>query len=234
MKTTAPLQRKTTARSASSVLARSRGFGPAAADPPAHAGHDFGRVAVDRGAGAEHDVALAGTAAPAGALPFRARLERSFGTDLGWVKAHRGPAAREAADALGTGAYAHRGAVVLGAKSDLATVAEETAHVLQQAGGGGTGAAVEPRHSPAEVEAAAAARAVTAGHAVAPPAAPLAPATVALNGGGGAEHKKNLRPSNRAKHQKGIQNKVVNAKAAAKKKEKEKGKKVAKPAGGRG
>lgn len=80
-------------------------------------------------------VAQSGFDGMAGPLPYRNQLESSYGVSLDHVKAYTGPQAKQAADQLSANAYAYNGAVVLGEKSDLKTVAEETAHVLQQSSG---------------------------------------------------------------------------------------------------
>lgn len=77
-------------------------------------------------------IAQRSLASPACPLPHLDRLEQSFGMRLGDIQAHQGPDARQAADQLGANAFATQGHVVLGQKDDLSTVAEETAHALQQ------------------------------------------------------------------------------------------------------
>lgn len=83
--------------------------------------------------------AAEGLSAPARELPHRAQLERSFGTSLAGVKAHTGPDAERAAKSLGAHAFAYRGSVVLGDRSDVKTTAEEAAHALQQRSGSSSG-----------------------------------------------------------------------------------------------
>jgi Domain of unknown function (DUF4157) len=69
----------------------------------------------------------------------RARLERSFGTDLGRVRLHEEPGSRQAADALDAGAVAHGtdihlgpGAPPLDSPAGSRLLAHEVAHVVQQ------------------------------------------------------------------------------------------------------
>lgn len=99
------------------------------------------------------------------ALPHRERLESSFGQSLGDIPVYQGAAASKAAGALNAEAYAYNGAIVLGdGGSNLRTVAEETAHVLQQRGGGmsNAGPLTDPA-GPIETEAASIADTVVAG-----------------------------------------------------------------------
>lgn len=117
-------------------------------------------------------------------LPHLAALERGFATRLDWVRSYQGPAARRAAAALDANAYAHRGAVVLGERADLATVAEETAHALQQTmlpGAPGHPRPLDPSH-PAEAEAGRAAAAVAVGRPAGGLSAALGAHSVARNG----------------------------------------------------
>lgn len=85
------------------------------------------------GPGEEADLARAGFSAPARDLPYRARMERTFGQPLGHVKAHMGPEASEASAAMGAEAYAFGSEVAFGrANPSVETVAHEVAHVVQQ------------------------------------------------------------------------------------------------------
>lgn len=66
---------------------------------------------------------------------MQARLERGFGTPLGHVRVHDGPAARHAAAVLGARAYARGSAIYLGAgegEHDTRLMAHEATHVVQQ------------------------------------------------------------------------------------------------------
>ncbi len=70
----------------------------------------------------------------------RAQLEAGFGADLAAVRVHEGAAAARLALAHGARAFAFGHHVVLGAgasQRDLALMAHEVAHVLQQRGGSG-------------------------------------------------------------------------------------------------
>lgn len=101
-------------------------------------------------------------------LPFRAEMERAFRVDLSGVTARTG-AAEECA-AVGARAYARGDQVVFGDRDpELATVAHETAHVVQhlQAGGApSAGSGVSSSSDSAEVEAHAVAAQVAAGQQV--------------------------------------------------------------------
>jgi hypothetical protein len=107
------------------------------------------RAAAEPGARDEasvHAAASRGVATPASALPFANTIQRAFGRhDVSSVRAHTGDEAAASARAMGAEAYATGDHVVLGAGTDLHTVAHEAAHVVQQRGGvqlkGGVGAA---------------------------------------------------------------------------------------------
>jgi hypothetical protein len=82
---------------------------------------------------------LAGPGAPL-TPDVRARLETGFGANLGAVRVHEGAAAARLALAHGARAFAFANHVVLGAREsprDLALMAHEVAHVLQQRGTAG-------------------------------------------------------------------------------------------------
>jgi hypothetical protein len=94
---------------------------------------------------AVHASAQRGTATAAGKLPHGDIIQRLFGRhDVSRVQAHTGPDAQASAREMGAQAYATGDHVVLGAGTDLHTVAHEAAHVVQQRGGvqlkGGVGA----------------------------------------------------------------------------------------------
>jgi hypothetical protein len=70
-------------------------------------------------------------------LPVRGMLERSFGVDLAPVRVHQGPQAAPLVDGAGARALTFGTHVVLGSReraTDLALMAHEVAHVLQQQG----------------------------------------------------------------------------------------------------
>jgi len=103
---------------------------------------------------AVHAAAARGTATPSSALPHASTIQRAFGRhDVSSIEAHTGGEAAASADAMGADAYASRNHVVLGKGSDLATVAHEAAHVVQQRAGvqlkGGVGQVGDPheRHA---------------------------------------------------------------------------------------
>lgn len=67
--------------------------------------------------------------------PMRARLERGLGADLGHVRVHDGPEARQSAASLGARAYARGADIYLGAgesEHDTRLMAHEATHVVQQ------------------------------------------------------------------------------------------------------
>jgi hypothetical protein len=81
-------------------------------------------------------IARQGTEGAGTALPYRDRIQSLFGRhDLSGVTAHEGPAASQAAQALGARAYAHGTAVAFASSPDLHTAAHEAAHVVQQRNG---------------------------------------------------------------------------------------------------
>ncbi len=104
--------------------------------------------------------ASAGFSGGGGAVPYQAEMEQRFGTSFADVRSHTGGAAAEACDSLGAQAYAVGNDVAFASASpDAATVAHELTHVVQQAGGRGTGPmplaanGIESPSSPAEHEA---------------------------------------------------------------------------------
>lgn len=111
-------------------------------------------------------VARSGKEGSVGQLPYLSQLEQSFGRSLGHINCHSGEKAQSAAGALRAHAYAHEGSVVVGDRSDLRTIAEETAHVLQMEGtrgsGGPAGGITDPG-SAVEMEAGRAADTVASG-----------------------------------------------------------------------
>ncbi len=106
-------------------------------------------------------------------LPFRARLERSFGADLSDVTVRTG--ARDEMVRIGAGAATLQDTVVFGNDQPaLHEVAHEVTHVLQNRGGSAAARAVSATHDASEREAGAAeARAVSGGE-IAVSAAPAA------------------------------------------------------------
>lgn len=124
----------------------------------------------------------AATAAPGSGMalpaPLRADAERRFGVDFGAVRIHHGPAAADAAQALGAAAYTVGRDIRFGAgrwqpqqAAGQRLLAHELAHVVQQGRGG-------PAAHDAEARADAAAAQALQGHRVAAASlggAPLAP-----------------------------------------------------------
>ncbi|HOU53115.1 MAG TPA: T6SS effector amidase Tae4 family protein [Myxococcota bacterium] len=92
------------------------------------------------GPGEEADLARAGFSTSPGPIPHRARMEQAFGQPLGDVKAHVGPDAEAASEALGAEAYTVGNEVAFRDRDPSpATVAHEVAHVVQQRQGDGPG-----------------------------------------------------------------------------------------------
>jgi hypothetical protein len=137
------------------------------------------------------DLLQQATNGPPQALPYLARLEARFGRPLRHIRAHSGPAARAALEALGADAATLGNEVVLAdSRPDFATVAHEVTHALQT-GGGPTGAEspeVAAPDSAAEREAGRVAHDVIAlpggDTASAGLSAPLGPGTIALQRAG--------------------------------------------------
>lgn len=82
-----------------------------------------------------------------GELPHLEQIQASFGSahDLSNVRAHSGPQARDAADALQAKAYTMCDRVAFNGPADLHLAAHEAAHVVQQRAGMKDGAAQEER-----------------------------------------------------------------------------------------
>lgn len=76
--------------------------------------------------------AESGISSDAGALPHKSTVERSFGRDLSFIRAHVGGQAATAAKMLGAQAYATGNDVAFSTPPDLHTAAHEAAHVVQQ------------------------------------------------------------------------------------------------------
>jgi hypothetical protein len=107
-----------------------------------------------------------GTAGAGGALPFASQIQKSFGKhDVSGIKAHTGPAASDAASAMGARAFATGSDVAFKGSPDLHTAAHEAAHVVQQKQGvslaGGIGKAGDryEKHADAVADAVVAGRA---------------------------------------------------------------------------
>lgn len=88
------------------------------------------------GHAAIHAAAARGIATPWSALPHADVIQRSFGRhDISSLQAHVGPAAEAAAAEMSADAYTMGNHVVLGKRTDLFTVAHESAHAFQQLAG---------------------------------------------------------------------------------------------------
>jgi hypothetical protein len=82
------------------------------------------------------EVAADGMGGAGQEIPHRAAMEKSFGMDFGDVRAHFGPAAKQAAGKLGAHAYATGNNIAFAnADPDPALVAHELTHVVQARGG---------------------------------------------------------------------------------------------------
>jgi hypothetical protein len=115
------------------------------------------------GPGEEADLARAGFSATPAQIPHRGRMERAFGQPLGDVKAHLGPEAGAASEAMGAEAYALGNEVAFRDRNPSPeTVAHEVAHVVQQRRGDGPGRT----EGGLEIEAEAAAQRAVHGQAV--------------------------------------------------------------------
>ena|GEM_PF-6792507 len=83
-----------------------------------------------------HSTAAGGIRTPATTLPFLDRLQASFGRhSVGPIKAHVGPEAARASQAMNAMVFASGEHVVFGGTPDLRTAAHEAAHVVQQRAG---------------------------------------------------------------------------------------------------
>ncbi|TMQ15824.1 MAG: DUF4157 domain-containing protein, partial [Deltaproteobacteria bacterium] len=96
-----------------------------------------------------HDLVGDAVSNGGGQLPYLEEIQRSFGRhDVSGVSAHQGPAAGQAATALGARAFAVGNAVAFDGPPDLHTAAHEAAHVVQQRSGvqlkGGVGEIGDP------------------------------------------------------------------------------------------
>lgn len=105
---------------------------------------DPGRQVVQRKAGdvtddaardgaAVAEIAGRGVSGPGSPLPYRYRIQASFGRhDVSGARAHHGAAAAVATHELGAKAYTFGNAVAFAGSPDLHTAAHEAAHVVQQ------------------------------------------------------------------------------------------------------
>lgn len=125
-----------------------RGGGPKSSSSQAHSSSVLqakelrtlaGSEALGRGArpaseaSATHAIADSGLTGAGQTLPHMDRVQRSFQPhDLSSVKAHTDSRATQAASELGASAYTKGEQIVFGHTPDLATVAHEAAHVVQQ------------------------------------------------------------------------------------------------------
>lgn len=92
------------------------------------------------GGGAGADPVAHGFSGPATGVPHGDQMSRSFGADLGGVKAYRGPAAQEACDALGAEAFTVGNQIAFRSNDPSPQlVGHELAHTVQQ------GAVAQPK-----------------------------------------------------------------------------------------
>ncbi len=102
-------------------------------------------------------------------LPFEDRIRNTFGRfDVQGVEAHLGSRATASADSIGARAFAAGEHVVFAGRPDLATVAHEATHVLQQRAGLKPAGGVDRPGDPYERQADAVAAAVAAGRTAEP------------------------------------------------------------------
>jgi uncharacterized protein DUF4157 len=113
------------------------------------AGHDFSQIPVhpkfrpiripESGSTEPrtvHEVAMTGVRGQGAALPYLDSIQRSFGChDVTSVRAHSGPEASRAAQAIHASAYTIGTHVAFDGPPDLFTAAHEAAHVVQQRAG---------------------------------------------------------------------------------------------------
>lgn len=99
-----------------------------------------------------HSVARAGLADRAGPYPYSARIRAAFGAYApSGLRAHMGPAARAAGQALSADAYILDGRAAFTRRPSLRTAVHEAAHMVHQARGGATlPHGVGHRHDPHE------------------------------------------------------------------------------------
>ncbi|MCA1612878.1 MAG: DUF4157 domain-containing protein [Acidobacteria bacterium] len=112
---------------------------PARAATPAPPAVRLQEGAAKKGAGPEEGKKMVQAAGPGEPLPLPVReaLEKSLGGDLSGVRVHRGPRSAAAVDALSARAVTYGANVFLGPRerpTDLALMAHEVAHVVQQQG----------------------------------------------------------------------------------------------------
>lgn len=102
---------------------------------------------IDADPASVHEAAASGVAGSGGGLPYRDRIQESFGAahDISGVRAHMGGAATQANERMGAQAYATGQDIAFRGQPDLHTAAHEAAHVVQQRAGvqlsGGVGQA---------------------------------------------------------------------------------------------
>lgn len=123
----------------------------------------------DRPKGSDvHSVADAGLGGSGERLPHFDAVQAAFSPhDLSGVKAHRDGAAKQAASSMGAAAYAKGEHVAFGGDPDVATVAHEAAHVVQQRQGVSLAGGVGRPGDSYERNADAVAERVVSGHAAA-------------------------------------------------------------------
>lgn len=97
-------------------------------------------------------------------LPYLDRIQASFGAhDVSDARVHANTGAAQAAADLGAMAFTHGDHIAVGTGTDLLTIAEEAAHVVQQRGGNGPSGAISSESDSMEHHAKAVAQRVVAG-----------------------------------------------------------------------
>ena len=152
--------------------ATTRGAAPTGDEPTSLAGLPVQRQAAreaGRDGPAVAQIAQCGVEGGGNPLPHLDKIQASFAHhDVTSVQAHHGPAASDAADALGAKAYATGSSVAFSEPSDLHTAAHEAAHVVQQRGGVQLKGGIDQPGDAYERHADAVADAVVAGKSAAP------------------------------------------------------------------
>ncbi len=128
-------------------------------DPLGDLALQFQRTGPKGAPGGERAAAARGLQGSGRELPFRSRIERSFGVDLGGVRAHMGAGASDAAGQLGAQGFTMGNSVAFASSSpSVGLVAHEAAHVVQQADGvhlsGGVGQSGDAYEASADAAAA--------------------------------------------------------------------------------
>ncbi|HTJ45872.1 MAG TPA: DUF4157 domain-containing protein [Kofleriaceae bacterium] len=87
-------------------------------------------------------IAEQGVASGGGPVPFKAEMERGFGTSFDSVSFHSGAGAQSASKAIGADAYTMGNSIAMAQSPTPSLVAHELAHVVQQQAGAGPSSGV--------------------------------------------------------------------------------------------